>query len=112
MTVNQNIVHILREKLNDMMIRKFEMKQLTDGDCLVQAGIEINKLYGTPGLAAMVTIDGRDITLPGTYGQPPTILLYDEKSSVESLIHDGDEILINRGEHGTFSVVTLIEVNE
>jgi len=106
----QNPVHYISVKVNDMMVRMFEMKQLTVGDCLVQAGIEINKLYGTPGLSAMVTIDGRDITLPGTYGQPPTILLNDEKSSVESLIHDGDEILIKRGEHGTSSVVTLREV--
>jgi len=106
----QNPVHYLSVKVNDMMVRMFEMKQLTVGDCLVQAGIEINKLYGAPGLAAMVTIDGRDITLPGTYGQPPTIRLNDEDSSVESLIHDGDEILIERGEHGTPSVVTLREV--
>src|SRR5699024_1608347 len=104
----QNPVHYLSVKVNDMMVRMFEMKQLTVGDCLVQAGIEINKLYGAPGLAAMVTIDGRDIILPGTYGQPPTIRLNDEDSSVESLIHDGDEILIERGEHGTPSSLTLI----
>ena len=106
----QNPVHYISVKVNDMMVRMFEMKQLTIGDCLVQAGIEINKLYGKPGLAAMVTIDGRDITLPGTYGQPPTIRLNDENSSVESLIYDGDEIIIERGEHGTPSIVTLREV--
>src|SRR5690625_865754 len=106
----QNPVHYISVKVNDMIVRMFEMKQLTIGDSLIQAGIEINKLYGTPGLAAIVTIDGRDITLPGTYGQPPTILLNNTNGSVDSIIHDGDEILIERGEHGTPSVVTLREV--
>ncbi len=106
----QNPVHYISVKVNDMMVRMFEMKQLTVGDCLIQAGIEINKLYGTPGLAAMVTIDGRDITLPGTYGKPPTILLNNSIESVESVINDGDEIIIEPGAHGKQSVVTLNEV--
>src|SRR5690625_3336023 len=106
----QNPVHYISVKVNDMIVRMFEMKQLTIGDSLIQAGIEINKLYGTPGLAAMVTIDGRDITLPGTYGKAPTILLNHESGSVDSIINDGDEIIIEPGEHGKPSVVTLKEV--
>lgn len=106
----QNPVHYISVKVNDMIVRMFEMKQLTIGDSLIQAGIEINKLYGTPGLAAIVTIDGRDITLPGTYGQPPTILLNNTNGSVDSIINDGDRISIKSGEHGKPSVVTLEDV--
>src|SRR5699024_9910436 len=60
--------------------------------------------------AAMITIDGRKITLPGTYGEPPTILLNNDSGSVESVINDGDEIVIEPGKDGTPSVVTLNEV--
>lgn len=108
----QNPVHYISVKVNDMMVRMFEMKQLTIGDCLVQAGIEINKFYGMPGLAVMVTIDGRDITLPGTYGKPPIIMLNNEDASVDSIINDGDQIIIEPGKHGQPSVVTLNEVIE
>lgn len=106
----QNPVHYISVKVNDKIIRMFEMKQLTVGDCLIQAGIEINKLYGTPGLAAMVTINGREITLPGEYGKPPTILLNHTIGSVDSIISDGDEMVIQKGEHGQSSVVTLREI--
>lgn len=106
----QNPVHYISVKVNDRIIRMFEMKQLTIGDCLIQAGIEINKLYGAPGLAAMVTIDGRDITLPGEYGKPPTIRFNNESGSVDSFINNGDEIIIEKGENGKASIVTLKEV--
>src|SRR5699024_9430426 len=58
----------------------------------------------------MVMIDERQITLPGTYGQPPTILLNNTNGSVDSIINDGDEIIIKPGEHGKQSVVALKEV--
>lgn len=106
----QNPVHYISVKINDAFVRMFEMKQLTIGDSLIQAGIEINKLYGAPGLAAMATIDGQDITLPGTYGEPPTIFLNQENVSIDAIINDGDEIVIKPGKHGEQANVTLLEV--
>lgn len=61
----QNPVHYVSVKVNGKIIRLFEMKQLTIGDSLIQAGIEVNKLYGKPGMASMITLNGKEMTLPG-----------------------------------------------
>src|SRR5699024_4244642 len=37
----QNPVHYLSVTVNNRAIRMFEMKQLTIGDCLIQAGIDL-----------------------------------------------------------------------
>lgn len=69
----ENPVHYVSVTVNKQVIRLFEMKQLTIGDCLVQAGIKLNKLYGKPGLATIVTVNGKFVTLPGSFGEAPQI---------------------------------------
>src|SRR5690606_18906390 len=50
-------INYISLKVNQSVVRMFEINKLTIGDCLVQAGVEINKLYGKPGIAAMVTLN-------------------------------------------------------
>lgn len=106
----ENPIHYVSIQVNHKIIRMFEMKKLTIGDCLIQAGIDIHKFYGAPGLASMITIDGKKITLPGDYGKPPTILLNNRPESVDCIIHSGDEITIEKGTDGKPSIVTIREV--
>ncbi|WP_164668336.1 cell division protein FtsA [Virgibacillus doumboii] len=106
----QNPVHYVSVKVNDRMVRMFEMKVLTIGDCLVQAGIDLKKLYGKPGAASIVTVNGNEITLPGEYGHPPGIRLNNEDTTVDTLIHDGDEITIEKGNNGKEPRVTVEEL--
>ncbi|WP_026907509.1 cell division protein FtsA [Paucisalibacillus globulus] len=106
----QNPIHYISIRVNEKTIRMFEMKQLTIGDCLVQAGIEINKLYGKPGIASIISLNGKSITLPGELGQAPTILLNKEKSSVDSIVQNGVEIEIIKGNDGKQPNVTLLDL--
>lgn len=106
----QNPVHYISVKVNQKVIRMFEMKQLTIGDCLVHAGIEINKLYGKPGLAKVITLNGKQITLPGNFGKAPTLLLNQEQATVETNIQNGDEIVIKKGMDGEQPTLTLEEL--
>lgn len=85
----------------------FEMKQLTIGDCLVQAGVDIKKLYGKPGIASIVTVNGKEITLPGGYGKPPVIILNGHETQVDDVIHNGDEIIISKGNDGKEPLITV-----
>ncbi|WP_430784723.1 cell division protein FtsA [Virgibacillus flavescens] len=96
----ENPVHYISVTVNNNLIRMFEMKQLTIGDCLVQAGIEIKKYYGKPGIASLITVNGKCITLPGGYGQPPKIYLNDKEASVETPISNDNQIRIEKGENG------------
>ncbi|WP_404453675.1 cell division protein [Virgibacillus necropolis] len=106
----ENPVHYLSVTVNDRMIRMFEMKTLSIGDCLVQAGVEINKFYGKPGIASIITVNGKQITLPGGYGQAPKIYLNNKVAGVDTEIQNKDHILIEKGEDGTAPYVTIEQV--
>lgn len=79
----QNPVHYINVTVNNQTVRLFELKQLTIGDCLLTAGIELNKLYGKPGMASIVYLNGKKITLPGTLGGVPTIKLNGKEASIK-----------------------------
>ncbi len=103
----ENPVHYITVTINEHTIRMFEMKQLTIGDCLVQAGLDIKKLYGKPGIASMVTVNGKEITLPGGYGNPPVIILNGHEAQVDDVIHNGDDIKASKGNDGNEPQITI-----
>ncbi|RIW35710.1 cell division protein [Bacillus salacetis] len=86
--------------VNEQPVRLFEVKELTIGDCLLAAGLRINKLYGKPGMAMIVSVNGQSITLPGKHGNAPTILKNGEKSGIDQHIRNGDRITVMRGKNG------------
>lgn len=106
----QNPIHYISIHVNEKVIRLFEMKQLTVGDCLVQAGIVLNKWYGKPGNAMIIKLNGQAITIPGEYGTSPIITLNGQAAGVEDLVHHQDKIVISKGEDGNGATVTLGEL--
>ncbi|SFM09133.1 cell division protein FtsA [Gracilibacillus orientalis] len=105
----QNPVHYISVTLNEQVIRLFEMKDLIVADCLLAAGINIKKLYGKPGMAAMVEYNGKPITLPGEFGTAPKILLNDHESNVDDIVHNGDMLIIEKGQDGAPAKMSLEE---
>ncbi|WP_044894480.1 cell division protein FtsA [Bacillus alveayuensis] len=103
----QNPVQYISVFVNEQIIRLFDIKRLTVGDCLLAAGIPLNKLYGKPGLALVVTLNRQTVTLPGTYGKPPTILKNGLPSSLDEEISDGDHITVKKGADGQQATVQL-----
>ncbi|WAA10099.1 cell division protein FtsA [Fervidibacillus albus] len=93
--------------VNDIPVRTFEFKPLTVGECLVQAGIKISHLYGKPGLAKMITINGKAKTLSGTLGMPPELKKNGKACSIDDSVEDGDRIIARRGRDGEPTNVTL-----
>lgn len=100
-------IHYVTVSVNNKIIRMFEMRELTVGDSLVQAGIDIKKMYGKPGMAAIVTFNGKNITLPGEFGSAPVIYLNGETTSVDQVIETGDQITIQKGRDGQSAQITL-----
>lgn len=109
-SANQSPLHYISVSVNNKATLMFETKQLTVGDCLIQAGIEIKKYYGKPGLASIVTINGEDVTIRGEFGKPPNIYLNDQRTTVDELIASNDEIIIEKGEDGKRIDVTIEEI--
>ncbi|MGM8215645.1 cell division protein FtsA [Bacillaceae bacterium W0354] len=106
----QNPVHYINVSVNNHTVRLFELKQLTVGDCLLAAGIQLNKLYGKPGMASIVYLNGKKITLPGTLGEAPTITLNGEKASIQDHITHNDFIEVTKGADGQTPVYTCYDV--
>lgn len=86
--------------VNDNPIRIFDLRKMTLGDALIGAGLDIRRLYGRPGLAMTITINGRIKMIPGGHGTPPVIEKNGEAAGLDSPIVDGDSIVIIAGTHG------------
>ncbi|WP_289139765.1 cell division protein FtsA [uncultured Brevibacillus sp.] len=86
--------------VNDNPIRIFDLRKMTLGDALIGAGLDIRRLYGRPGLAMTVTINGRIKMIPGGHGTPPVIERNGEAAGLDTPIGDGDAIVIVAGVNG------------
>src|SRR5699024_952605 len=80
------------------------------GDCLLAAGIQIDKMYGRPGMAYIITFDNRKITLPGTYGEAPQLLLNNQPIDIDHPIKHGDKLIVEKGKDGEEPHVRLKEI--
>ncbi|PWW26158.1 cell division protein FtsA [Cytobacillus oceanisediminis] len=100
-------VHYCTVYVNEQPVRLFEVKKLTVGDCLLAAGVKMNKLYGKPGLAMIVSVNAQNITIPGGYGEPPAILRNGISSSLEEEVAAGDQITVKIGRDGLSAEVRI-----
>ncbi|WP_017726547.1 cell division protein FtsA [Halalkalibacterium ligniniphilum] len=99
-TAKENPIEYISIEVNGQIQRLFDVKTLTVGDGLLAAGVEVAKLYGKPGMAMMVTFQGRLITIPGEYGQPPKLLKNGEPTTLDAKLEANDHIEAVRGEDG------------
>lgn len=109
-TAKERPVQYVSVTVNEQIVRLFEMEKLTVGDCLVQAGYEINRMYGRPGMAAIITVNSKDITIPGEFGTAPEISLNGKITTVNDIIHNGDQIQIQKGNDGIPASLTLADL--
>jgi cell division protein FtsA len=98
--------------VNGQPVRLFEVNKLTVGDCVLASGIKMNKLYGRPGLAMIVSLNGKNVTIPGKHGQPPILLRNGSPCTFDEEVHGGDEITVIKGEDGTKTSMTLLDLIE
>lgn len=96
--------------VNEQPVRLFELNKLTVGDCLLSAGIKMNKLYGKPGMALFVTLNGQNITIPGQLGEAPAILLNGKPCSFDDEIKNGDKIAVKKGKDGSAADLKIIDL--
>lgn len=100
LAAQKNPIQYISVTVNNTVVRLFDMKRLTIGDCLLATGIKVNKLYGKPGMAIMVNVNGQSITVPGIHGGAPTILLNDQPASLDDEISANDHISVEKGNDG------------
>lgn len=86
--------------VNDSPVRIFDLRKMTLGDALIASGLDIRRLYGRPGLAMTVTVNGRMKMIPGGHGTAPVIERNKESVSLDTPINDGDQITVVAGTNG------------
>ncbi|NRS19190.1 pilus assembly protein PilM [Brevibacillus sp. HB1.2] len=86
--------------VNDTPVRIFDLRKMTLGDALIASGLDIRRLYGRPGLAMTVTVNGRMKMIPGGHGTAPVIERNKESVSLDTPINDGDHIIVVAGTNG------------
>ncbi len=109
---NRSPVQYLTVYVNERPVRLFDMKQLTVGDCLLSAGIKMNKLYGKPGLAIMIKVNDKDYTLPGNHGNSPVLLKNGISSTLDEIVQNGDQVIVEKGLDGMAPIVKINELLE
>ena len=102
-----NTLHFLSVYVNDEEYSLFNFRELTISDALLNAGINMRKYNGHPGLGLMVSLGTEKKFFPGTLGTFAKILLGDEEADLDTVIHDGAHITIIPGENGTTPTVRL-----
>ena len=106
----QNSLHFLRVFVNDEEYSLFNFRELTISDALLNAGIQLKKLNGRPGLGAMLTINGENKFIPGTMGTLAQLKIDGRPASLDTAIHENDHIEVIPGTNGTQPEITISDV--
>lgn len=86
--------------VNDQIVRLFELKEMTVSDAFLAANIRAKQLYGKPGHALSITVNGQAIFIPGGHGTPSQVLVNGIEANTKTLIKSGDSISLILGKDG------------
>ncbi|WP_018921751.1 cell division FtsA domain-containing protein [Salsuginibacillus kocurii] len=103
-------IEYLSVVVNQLTVRLFDVKELNVGDALMATGLQLSKLYGRPGMAYVIQVNGQRITVPGTHGAPPSLLLNGSETTLSAPIQSGDVIQTTPGDDGSSPSVTVQDV--
>lgn len=109
---NQMPISYMPVKVNGHDVRLFEIRELTAGDAILASGLSVPKLYGKPGLAKMVKVNGSHVTLPGSHGLPPVLTINGNISELNSPLQAHDELSIVPGKDGEEACVQVKDLLE
>ena len=107
-----NTLNFIQVSLNDQTLRLFNLGRLTVADALLAAGADIRSLHGRPGLGITVTLNGQKRFMPGTHGQPGTLMLNGVPAKLSDQVQEGDQLVLTKGIDGASPRLTLKDIVE
>lgn len=105
-----NTLHFLTVYVNNAEYSLFHFRELTVSDALLNAGIQLKKWNGKPGLGLMVTIDGARKFFPGSMGTSAKLTMDGEPATLETKISNDSQITVERGDDGKIPELVLGDV--
>ncbi|MDI3256677.1 MAG: cell division FtsA domain-containing protein [Kyrpidia sp.] len=94
-------VHTAVLKVGNTSLRLFDFRPLTIGDALLHAGVNMRSLFGRPGAALTVTVNGEGRIIPGIPGTGPQLFLNGSPAGLDTPVEDGDAVTVTPGRDGT-----------
>ncbi|WP_019122054.1 cell division FtsA domain-containing protein [Brevibacillus massiliensis] len=98
--------------VNENTLRIFDLRTMTVGDALITLGMDIKRLYGRPGLAMTLTVNGRMRIIPGGHGTAPQITLNGRPAGIDEPLANGDVITVVPGEDGKEAKAAVVDLVE
>ncbi|TDQ39081.1 cell division FtsA domain-containing protein [Aureibacillus halotolerans] len=96
--------------LNNQPVRMFDSKPLTVKDVFLASGFRLPEWYGSPGLGLIVTVNQKQITVPGERGHAPQLLVNEEPATLDTAVKNRDHITLQKGANGTDAALTVEEL--
>lgn len=112
LAAQESPIQYVSVSVNGRAVRLFELSNLTVGDVLIHAQINVSQLFGKPGLGMTLTVNGQFITVPGEHGTPSIIHRNGELVSIKSPVADGDAIEVIPGQKGKDAVAKISDLIE
>lgn len=100
-------IQYMSVQVNNQIIRLFELKEMTIADAFLAANISARKLYGKPGAALTVHVNGQIIHIPGEHGKPAVIQLNGLDANTKTSIQNKDKIELLEGIDGKEGFATV-----
>lgn len=105
-----NTLHFLTIYVNGEEHNLFNFRELTVSDALLNAGVNLKKFNGRPGLALTVTVEGEPKFFPGEMGTLAKVKLNGREATLNSPVTNEDSIEIIPGLNGTIPKVYVKDV--
>lgn len=99
-TAHSQTLNFLQVTVNEVLLRLFNFGNVTIGDALLSAGLNIRNLQGRPGMGLSVTINDKLHFMSGTLGTPPTILLNGQPTALDAPLSNRDVLVVTKGTDG------------
>lgn len=105
-----NTLHFLTVYVNDEEFALFHFQKLTVSDALLNAGVQLRKLNGKPGLGLVVYIDGERKFFPGSMGEVAKLTVDGEEATLETPLKNNCRIEVEGGADGITPELKLEDV--
>lgn len=104
--------NFIQIRVNDQVIKLFNAKKLFVSDALIKAGMNAKKLIARRGKSLNIYVNGQTKVIKGGIGEPAKIYVNGKISSLDTQIHDQDEIKIEIAIDGMDVTCSLKELVE
>lgn len=100
----------VRVRLNERAISLFQPDRCTVREAARIAGLPLAQLVGRPGPGMTITLNGVITTLPGTRGEPAAVLVNGAEATLDTRLHNQDEVTLKLPTAGTPPRFTMADM--